>query len=132
MVGCFFPLLDKLRARRIEVQAVDLDPKPGTLPAGSVSALLPKSQIALITATAFINGTMDGLLEMAGSCREVAVLGPSTPLIPQAFEGTPVTCLAGVRVNSADGVFEVIAEGGGFREFKRHTTKVAIRVAAPR
>jgi uncharacterized protein (DUF4213/DUF364 family) len=132
MVGCFFPLIEKLRTRKIEVQAVDLDPKPGALPAESVSELLPKSQIALITATAVINGTIDGLLEMTGNCREVAVLGPSTPLFPQAFEGTPVTCLAGIRVNSADEVFEVIAEGGGFREFKRHTTKVTIRVAAPR
>jgi uncharacterized protein (DUF4213/DUF364 family) len=132
MVGCFFPLIEKLRTRKIEVQAVDLDPKPGALPAESVSALLPNSQVALITATAVINGTIDGLLDMAGKCREVAVLGPSTPLIPHAFEGTPVTCLAGIRVDCADGVFGVTAEGGGFREFKRYTTKVVIRVAAPR
>jgi uncharacterized protein (DUF4213/DUF364 family) len=132
MVGCFFPLLPKLRKMNIEVQAVDLDPKPGALPAESAYAFLPKSQIALITATAVINGTIDGLLESAGDCREVAVLGPSTPLIPQAFRDTPVTCLAGIRVDLPEGVFEVIAEGGGFREFKKYATKVAFRVAAPR
>jgi hypothetical protein len=130
MVGCFFPVLEKLRKRKIEVQAVDLELKPGALPAESVSALLPKCQIALITATAIINGTMEGLLELTGNCREVVVLGPSTPLIPQAFKDTPVTCLAGIRVDRPDGVFRVIGEGGGFREFKRYTTKVTLRAAA--
>ena len=130
MVGCFFPVLEKLRQKRVEVQAVDLESKPGALPAESVSALLPESQVALITATAVINGTIEGLLELAGNCREVAVLGPSTPLIPRAFVGTPVSCLAGIRVDDADEVFRVIGEGGGFRDFKRYTTKVTLRVPA--
>ncbi len=123
MVGCFLPLLQALKDRQVSVTAVDEVPKPGSRPADEARRLLPESQIAVITATSIINGTIDGLLKMAASCREVVILGPSTPLLPEAFAGTPVTCLSGIRVLQSEAVIQSIAEGGGFCEFKRFVQK---------
>jgi uncharacterized protein (DUF4213/DUF364 family) len=123
MVGCFLPLLQGLKERQVSVTVVDEVPKPGSRPPEEAARLLPESQIAIITATSIINGTIDGLLEMAVSCREVVILGPSTPLLPEAFAGTPVTCLSGIRVAQPDAVIQSIAEGGGFCEFKRFVQK---------
>jgi uncharacterized protein (DUF4213/DUF364 family) len=131
MVGCFVPTLASLQSRQLSVAAVDQVPKPGSLPAQEAERLLPSSQVAIITATSLINGTLDHLLELARLCREVALLGPSTPLLPEAFAGTPVTCLAGIRVRKPEEVFQSIAEGQGFRVFKRHALKVSLRIAEP-
>lgn len=123
MVGCFIPLLQALKDRAAAVTAVDEVPKPGSRPAHEVVRYLPQSQIAIITATSIINGTIDSLLKLCGSCREVVVLGPSTPLLPEAFAGTPVTWLSGIRVLQPEAAMQCIAEGGGFCEFKRFVQK---------
>lgn len=128
MVGCFLPVVKRLETRGVEVVTLDQKPKPGSLPAEEVSKFLPQSQVAIVTATAIINGTIDPLLDLASACREVAILGPSTPLVPAAFRGSPVTCLAGVLVEEPEGVFQVVAEGGGFRRFRKYTRKVTLRL----
>jgi uncharacterized protein (DUF4213/DUF364 family) len=129
MVGCFVPVLTTLQSRQISVTAVDQVPKPGSLPAQEVEQLLPRCQVAIVTATSLINSTFDHLLELSCQCREVALLGPSTPLAPEAFSGTPVTCLAGIRVQEPGTVLQSIAEGQGFRVFKRYVRKVHMRIA---
>ena len=130
MVGSFLPLLEPLRQRQASVTALDQVPKPGSRPAAEAERWLPHSDVAIITATSIINATIGGLLALTGSCREVAVLGSSTPLLPEAFVGTPVTCLAGIRVSEPEGVLQSIAEGQGFRAFKRYVRKVAMRLPA--
>jgi len=128
MVGCFLPVLEKIKDRNIKIKVVDLEQKPGVLPAEDAFSILKDSQIALITATSIINSTIDRLLEATEHCREVVILGPSTPLLPQAFEGTPVTCIAGIMIEKPEEVFRVIGEGGGFRFFKPYTKKYTLRI----
>jgi uncharacterized protein (DUF4213/DUF364 family) len=128
MVGCFLPLMEALQARQVSVAAVDEVGKPGSLPPQEVRRLLPESQVAIITATSIINGTVDDLLDLSAGCREVAVLGPSTPLAPQAFRDTPVSCLAGIRVAQAEELLRTISEGEGFRVFKRYVRKTTLRL----
>ena len=79
--------------------------------------------MALITSTTIINDTVDELLEAARDCRELVLLGPSTPLIAEAFEGTAVTWLSGITVDDADGLLRVVSEGGGTRFFRPFVTK---------
>jgi uncharacterized protein (DUF4213/DUF364 family) len=128
MVGCFLPVLEKLKSVSVQVTAVDQAPKPGAEAAECSAELLPQSQVAIITGTSIINNTIDHLLELAAGCREVAILGPSTALCPEAFADLPVHCLSGIRVDDSGAVFRIIGEGGGFRFFKDHTTKLNIRL----
>jgi uncharacterized protein (DUF4213/DUF364 family) len=128
MVGCFLPVLEKLGNLSVKVNTVDQVPKPGAEPAERAEQLLPESQVAIITGTSIINNTIDELLGLAAGCREVAILGPSTPLLAGAFRGLGVHCLSGIQVDDPDEVFRIIGEGGGFRFFKDYTTKLNIRL----
>ena len=92
-------------------------------------AALPRCQVALITATSIINHTLDGLLDAARGCRQVALLGASTPLLAEAFSTARVTMLSGVVVTAAEEVLRVVSEGGGMRQFSPHVRKVTMRVS---
>ena len=74
---------------------------------------LQDCDVAIITATTLINNTFLQMVSQLGSPRLVAVLGPSTPLVPEIFRDTPVTHLGGAVVADAPGVLQIISEGGG-------------------
>jgi uncharacterized protein len=129
MVGYFEPLVKPLKERVRELRVFDLVPRGEALPAGeSAREWLARSDVALITSTTLINGTLEPLLDAAGDCRQVALVGASTPLVPSAFAGTPVTHLSGVRVTDPEEVLRVVSEGGGMPFFKKHVRKVVVAV----
>jgi uncharacterized protein (DUF4213/DUF364 family) len=115
---------------QLEDQVADLEifeEQKGLLPhlrhsSEAVSAI-PKYDVAIITSTTIINDTIDELLEAARDCRELVMLGSSTPLITEAFESSPVTWLSGITVEDADGLLRVVSEGGGTRFFRPFVTK---------
>jgi len=133
IVGRFGPLIDALPARVRSLTVYERVDRPTGMLRPQEEALtdLPRCDVALVTATSIINRTVDGLLDAASSCREVALLGASTPLLPQVFAGR-VTLLSGVVVDDSRGVLQVVSEGGGMRQFGPYVRKVAVRAAAPR
>ena len=60
MVGRFQPLIKPLDLRQVKVVTFDELPKPGSHKPEEVVHVLPNSQIAIITATAIINNTIEG------------------------------------------------------------------------
>ena len=128
MIGRFGPLLTPLRSRvqRLDVfdrprsQTADTGTDPDALDA------LRRADVALVSATTLINGTLDEVLDAASGCREVVLLGASTPMAPTAFAGTPVTWLSGVWVQDGPGVLQVVSEGGGMMRFKPFVQKFNI------
>jgi uncharacterized protein (DUF4213/DUF364 family) len=132
MVGCFSPLVEPIRRRVRRLFIFERGPRlsPGPLPEGRAAELLPRCSVALITATTLINGTIDALLSAAAGCREVVLLGPSTPLVPEVFaeSGRRVTLLAGVVVTNAEELLCTVAADGGTRDFKASVAKVNVRV----
>jgi uncharacterized protein (DUF4213/DUF364 family) len=130
MIGHFSPLVGPIQARARSLVVVD---GAGTsagqirLPAEAEDTLRGAS-VALVTATTLLNGTLDALLLAAAGCREVVLLGASTPLVPDFFRGGPVTLLSGVVVTDPHGVLAVVSEGGGTRLFRPHVKKVVLRV----
>jgi hypothetical protein len=129
MVGQFRPVLAPLRERVRELTVFERIAEPdGELrPAHEAAEVLPRCQVALITATSIINHTFDDLMRSVTRCREVVVLGASTPLVPAVFAGTPVTLLSGLIVRETSAVLQVLAEGGGMRTFGRLCDKVCLR-----
>jgi len=53
--------------------------------------------------------------------------GPSTPLVPEVFIGTPVTMLSGVRVID-DAILRAVSEGGGMRQFRPYVREINYRL----
>lgn len=128
MVGFFAPVMPALKQKAGEILVFERRAPKGSLekfyPAEEAERLLPECHVALITATALLNGAMDGLLNAAAGCREVVILGSSTPLCPEVFASTPATRLSGIIVTDSQGLLRVVSEGGGTRQFKGLVEKV--------
>jgi hypothetical protein len=75
--------------------------------------ILNECTVAIITATTLLNDTLEEILNGLGNPRHVAILGPSTPLCPDIFQGTQVNHLGGSVVRDAYKVMRIISEGGG-------------------
>jgi uncharacterized protein (DUF4213/DUF364 family) len=133
MVGCFSPLVDPLRRRIRRLSIFERGPRlaPGLLDENQAGELLPDCSVALITATTLMNGTIDALLAAARKCREIVLLGPSTPLVPEVFARLPrrATLLAGVVVTNPEELLHTVVRGGGTRDFKTSVAKVNVRVS---
>ncbi|MBN1773530.1 MAG: DUF364 domain-containing protein [Deltaproteobacteria bacterium] len=127
MVGCFGPLLEPVRrrARSLTIFERVTEATERLRPAAEAMVVLPRCSVALLTATSIINHTVDGLLRAAEGCREVVLLGASTPLVPEAFAGRRVTWLSGVVVVDGAGILQVVSEGGGMGQFGRRVRKVS-------
>ena len=132
MVGCFCPLVEPIRRRVQRLSIFERGPRltPDLLPEDRAAGVLPECAVALITATTIINGTIDGLLAAATNCREVVLLGPSTPLVPEVFDASSgrVALLAGAVVTNAKELLRTVSQDGGTRDFATSMAKVNVRV----
>jgi uncharacterized protein (DUF4213/DUF364 family) len=81
----------------------------------------------VLSATTLLNHTIDGLLDLCRSAREIALLGPSTPFLPEVFTRHGVTMLSGLQVVDAPHVLRIVSEGGGTRQFGRTVRKLNLR-----
>ena len=114
MVGHFAPVVANIKKSGCRLDIIELQPGHGnTLNPEEGRTALAECSIAIITATSLINATLDGLLADLGSPRAAVILGPSSPLCPEAFQGTKITHLAGARVKNAGAVLRIVSEGGG-------------------
>lgn len=125
MIGLFRPLLPRLRKTAAAVEIFDEQPEKDeeVMPAEQAHDALQKCDIALVSSTSIINHTLDDLFPSLVTCRDVVLLGSSTPLLPEAFTGTPVTMLSGITINDPAGMLQVVGEGRGTRSFKPFVTK---------
>ncbi len=129
MVGFFGPLVRPLRSRCRHLHIFERRDEGDCLPADEAYEVLPKCDIAIITSGTITNGSIDGLLAACASCREVAMVGASTPMLPSAFADTPVTWLSGSVVADVAHTVEIVAAGGGRKEFNRYLTKGNLRAS---
>jgi len=114
MVGYFAPVIARLRQTGCRLDIVELNAHHGeTLTPEQGREAMAHCTVAIVTGTSLINGTCDELLAGLGQPRAVVLLGPSSPLCPDAFQGTPVTHIAGSRVRNAEALLRVVSEGGG-------------------
>lgn len=130
MVGFFGPLVAPLekRVRELVIYERNMARSDRVRPAEDALRELADCDVALITSTALILGDLDRLLEAAAACREVALVGASTPLVPEVFGPLGVKLLSGVIVTDAAGILQVVSEGGGMGLFGRRVRKVNVRL----
>jgi len=89
---------------------------------------MPKMDVVIVTSTSLLNHTLDGILDCCGGAREVALVGPSTPLAPEVFMGTPVTVLAGMVVRDTERAMKIVSQGCGTMLLGRTADKLCIRL----
>ncbi len=128
MVGNFKPILNKID-KDIEISIFERNPQEeGILPDYAAEQILPHTNIAIITGSTVVNKTIDHLLEITKNVREVALLGPTTPLAPSVFGNYGVTLLAGMVVEDVEKGVKVISQGGGTRKLGEFSRKVSIKL----
>ena len=88
--------------------------------------VLPHCNVLILSATTLLNKTFDSLLSLSSHAREVCLMGPSTPLLPDFFRTRGITVLAGRRVVDADKLLQIVSEAGGTKRFRTATEKVDI------
>jgi uncharacterized protein (DUF4213/DUF364 family) len=112
-----FPFTDEVRAAAGELWVLELNPRPGDLPAHMAPQVIPQADVVAITGVTLINHTFDDLVRLCRPDAYVIVLGGSTPLCPALFD-YGVDVLGGTVVDDPELVLKDIAGGATFRELR--------------
>ena len=110
-----FPFIPRLRKSVENLWVIEQHPSGDDHPAQSASELIPKADVVVLTGSALINHTLDGLLELCRPDALVMLLGPTTPLSPVLFDHG-VNIIAGSRVVDEDAVLHAIGQGATFQQ----------------
>lgn len=109
-----FPWTPKLGNIAKKLWVIEQKPQEGELPAEAAEEVLPQADVVGITGTAFINHTMEKLLDLSRN-RFVVMLGPTTPLSPVLFDWG-VDIIAGVKVVEPNKTIRSISQGAIFTQ----------------
>jgi uncharacterized protein (DUF4213/DUF364 family) len=134
VVGAFVPFLRALKQGGQRFTILEIDPqtlKPDEMkyfrPAEQAAAVVPSADVVLMTGTALLNDTLEGLLALCRHDARVVVVGPTVSLLPAAYLRRGVDVLGGVRVTAPDEFLDVLSEGGsGYHFFGRSAEKVVL------
>lgn len=108
-----FPFASKMKGIASNLWVIEKDPHGDDFPESAAREYVPRADVVAITATAFINHTMEALLGLCRPDALVMILGPSTPLAPMLFD-QGVTYLSGSRVIDEDAARRTIQQGASF------------------
>jgi hypothetical protein len=104
-----------LKAQLGSLAVLEIDPRPGELPAASAHEVIPGADVVAITGTTLINGSFERLLDLCSSRAFVILLGPSSPLDPSLFDhGVDLIC--GAMVANIEQVLQAVRQGANFRQ----------------
>jgi uncharacterized protein (DUF4213/DUF364 family) len=110
-----FPFVPDLREAASELWVIELEPRPGDLTVEEGEALIPQADIVAITGSAFINHTIERLLDLCAPASTAMVLGPTTPLSPVLFD-YGVDIISGTHVIEPERTLRCVSEGATFRQ----------------
>jgi uncharacterized protein (DUF4213/DUF364 family) len=114
MVGLFTPLVKRIEATGAILTVIEKNPdRLEILSPDDRQKALKACDVAIITATTLLNQTFEEMINLLGSPRLVALMGPSTPLMSGIYHDTCITHLGGAVVKDSERVLQIISEGGG-------------------
>jgi uncharacterized protein (DUF4213/DUF364 family) len=113
-----FPFIPRVREAVKACWVLELQPKPGDLPASQAAEVLPQADVVALTGTSLINHTFDEMMALCRPDAFVLLLGPSAPLSPVLFEAG-VSAISGTRVHDPARVLRTVSQGATFRQVKR-------------
>jgi uncharacterized protein (DUF4213/DUF364 family) len=126
MVGFIKPLVTLLQSIGASVEVIDEFRAMGEKD-HFFQQLSHWADTALITSTAIINNTLEEILDQVGPEVNVALLGPSTPMVAWAFSPWPaIKALAGIVPLDSDAVLKTVRHGLGTPYLHRHCNKVTL------
>jgi uncharacterized protein (DUF4213/DUF364 family) len=125
-----FPFVDQVREVAAECDVVEMKPRPGDLPAGQATEVLPRADVVALTGTSLLNHTFDELIDLCRPAAFVILLGASTPLSPLLFEHR-VDAISGTRVTDVPAALQAVSQGATFRQIPGKRLLTMIRSYHP-
>jgi uncharacterized protein (DUF4213/DUF364 family) len=127
MVGYFPPLV-----RNFEQIGVSLEVLDSSRGLGQKEEFYNKlknwTQVLLLTSTSVLNNSTEEILAHVGEKVKTVMLGPSTPMVADAFEHLPVQMLAGTVPVDQEKTLKAIRHGMGTPVLHRYSRKVFIDI----
>ena len=112
-----FPFVPALREAAEHLWVLELRPRADDAGAEQADAIVPQADVVAITGSAFINHSLEGLLDLSRPDAFIVVLGPTTPLSPVLFD-YGVDVISGTRVIDPELALRSASEGATFRQIQ--------------
>ena len=122
MVGYFGPLVGVLKQRRVNLEILDESRKLGQ-ENEFYKKLANWADVLFLTSTSILNNTAESILGHAHADIKTVMLGPSTPMIGEAFSHLPVHMLAGTVPLEKEKILKAIRHGMGTPVLHRYSRK---------
>jgi uncharacterized protein (DUF4213/DUF364 family) len=134
VIGAFVPVLRKLKARGGRWWVIEQDPQTlrgdemgHFIPADESRETIAAADVLIITGVTLVNHTLEPILAAARADAEIAVIGPTASLLPDALFARGVRVVGGVRVKKPDELLDVLAAGGsGYHFFDKLAPRMVI------
>ncbi len=129
-IGWIRGLVKKTESRVQKVIIYDNAVNECVYPPETQEEWLPQCDVVFISGTAFVNQTMDQLIELCKNAREVIITGPTTPMFPSAYRDTNVTVLAGGlwKKERQEQIFSRIALNAGVSSLSPYFEKISLKL----
>jgi uncharacterized protein (DUF4213/DUF364 family) len=123
MVGYFPPLVRNFEEIGVSLEILDISRGFGQKEEFYIK-LKNWAQVLLLTSTSVLNSSTEEILAHAGNNLKSVMLGPSTPMVADAFEHLPVHMLAGTVPVDKEKTLKAIRHGMGTPVLHKHSRKV--------
>lgn len=130
MAGYFEPVAREIERRGAQVSVYDLGKGLGS-DREFHGRLRDGVDALIVSATSLIHGSTEALLSRVDAGTPCAILGPSTPMIPDAFSHLPVSILGGTCPQDAAAVLKAVRHARGTRAIHQASRKVYWTGQAP-
>jgi uncharacterized protein (DUF4213/DUF364 family) len=117
-VAGWFPFIPQLEHAAARVELFEQDPETGFAMTAERAARWSRCDVLCITASALLNGTLDGILKAARPGAWKMLVGPSAPLC-RATLALGFDAVCGARVDDVPAVVRVVQEGGCFQQIRQ-------------
>ncbi len=112
-----FPFVPKLRKAARDLWVIEKNPQEGDVLESESENLLPQADVVGITGTAFMNGTIEHLLDLCSPGAFTVILGGTAPLTPVLFD-YGISAISGTNVVDSEIVLRCVSQGATFRQIK--------------
>jgi uncharacterized protein (DUF4213/DUF364 family) len=110
-----FPFIPRLRKIAKTLWVIEKNPQEGDFPEADAENIIPYAGVVGITGTAFINKTIEHLLELCRPKAYVVILGGTAPLSPVLFD-YGINAVSGAKVIDSEMVLRCVSQGATFRQ----------------
>ncbi|QTA91223.1 DUF364 domain-containing protein [Desulfonema magnum] len=122
MVGFFGPMMRLFKERKAELEVMDSFRGLGGKE-NFYEKLENWADVLFLTSTSILNNTTEEILERTGETVKTVMIGPSTPMVREAFENLPVQMLAGTVPVEKEKVLKAVRHGTGTPVIQRFSKK---------